>query len=149
MNSPLCRMIVPLKSAVAFIHTKHKDTELVLSPAAAALRLIALYVWTDAAMVIPFVPQSPATFTLPSPVVRTLRKHICQSTLLVQTLHWRVRGGNPRPRFNSTTRLMGNLTTLDLFSRCNSRLQKVSSFIQALRQCFPIFQYYLNDEAFW
>lgn len=83
--------------------------------------------WMDAAMVIPFTPVSPAVFTLSSPVVRIVRQRICRSTLLVQTLHWRVKRGDPRPFFNSTTQLMGNLTTLELYSRCNDKLQQVST----------------------
>lgn len=89
---------------------------------------MALYVWTDSAMVIPLAPASAAIFTLPSHAVRTLRKHICSSTLLVHTLHWKVKGGDPRPRFNSSAKLMGNLTTLELFSRCSDKLQKVGLF---------------------
>lgn len=93
---------------------------------AAAVALMASYIWMDVALVVSLTPASGAVFTLPSPLIRTIRSQLCSSTLYIQTVHWGIEGGDPRPRFISSTVLLGNLTTLELFTRCNGALRKVS-----------------------
>jgi hypothetical protein len=90
-----------------------------------ALRVGVMYAWGMSQAVISLHPASPAVFTLPSSVLASLRTRICGRVFYVKTLHWRARYGTGRPRFNSSVPLLGNLTTLELLTLCEGRLQKV------------------------
>lgn len=54
-----------------------------------------------------------------------VRSRLCGRVLYIKALHWGVRQKSGRPRFNSSLPLLGNLTTLELLTMCNGKLQEV------------------------
>ena len=87
--------------------------------------MISLFSLTVGQVVVSSGTQSPATFTLPQSAMRVVRTRLCGNKFYIKTLDWHVRAGDSRPRFNSITALSSNLTTLELYTRCNATLQKV------------------------
>jgi hypothetical protein len=84
-----------------------------------------LYVFTSSTIVISLQPTSSAAFTLPAAVVRAIRGRLCGAELVIKTMHWSLQDGTARRRYNDSTPLLGNLTTLELFARCNGQIQMV------------------------
>lgn len=95
----------------------------------AALRMRALYMYTSSSIVISLQPTSSAAFTLPATVVRAIRGKLCGRELLIKTLHWGLQDSTARRRYNDSTPLLGNLTTLELFARCNGQIQMVRALV--------------------
>jgi hypothetical protein len=71
-------------------------------------------------------PYSRASFRLPPSVVNALKRQLCGSMLVIKALHYLVTGPDARPRLNSTTPLLANLTTLEIGTICNSKMRTVS-----------------------
>jgi hypothetical protein len=71
-------------------------------------------------------PYSRASFRLPPAVVAVLKRQLCGSMLVVRALHYTVTGPDARPRLNSTTPVLANLTSLEIGTICNNKMRTVS-----------------------
>lgn len=73
-------------------------------------------------------PVSEANFVLPSEAMIMVESKLCNSLLLVKTVHWAV-SQSAWPRLNSTLPLLANLTSVELYTICNDTLQLVRTLV--------------------
>lgn len=71
-------------------------------------------------------PYSRASFQLPLSAMAVLKRQLCGSMLVVRALHYLVTGPDARPRLNSTTPVLANLTSLEIGTICNNKMKTVS-----------------------
>jgi hypothetical protein len=81
---------------------------------------------TNQPYTVSLAPHSKAVFRVPPSVMTSLSGQLCSGMLAVKALHWVVTGRDARPRFDSSTPLLANLTTLEFGTICNNQLRMVS-----------------------
>jgi hypothetical protein len=80
---------------------------------------------SNQAYIVSLEPYSRAFFILPYPVLASLERELCGSVLVIKALHYFVTGPDARPRLNSATPVLGNLTSLEVGTLCNNEMKMV------------------------
>jgi hypothetical protein len=91
----------------------------------AVLRVFMAQTTSSKPYIVSLEPYSRASFRLPPSVVAALKRQLCGSMLVIKALHYLVTGPDARPRLNSTTPLLANLTTLEIGTICNNKMRMV------------------------
>jgi hypothetical protein len=83
------------------------------------LRVFARFLRPSQPYTISLAPHSRAFLRLPAALFSLLSRRLCNSMLLIRAAHWALSGMDARPRLNSTTPLLSNMTTLEVGTICN------------------------------
>jgi hypothetical protein len=92
----------------------------------AVLRVFARFLRPSQPYTISLAPYSKAFMRIPAAVFGLLSHRLCDSVLLIRAAKWALSGSDARPRFNSTTLLLSNMTMLEVGTICNKTSVMVS-----------------------
>lgn len=72
-------------------------------------------------------PYPGLTLELPGPVIDSVASRLCDSLLLLRSVHRTLRGHDAQPWLNSSTPLLANLTTYHLLTICHGTIVQASN----------------------
>lgn len=94
----------------------------------AVLRVFARFLRPSQPYTISLAPYSKAFMRIPAAIFGLLSRRLCDSVLLIRAARWALSGADARPRFNSTTLLLSNMTMLEIGTICNKTSVMVGHF---------------------
>jgi hypothetical protein len=104
------------------------------------LRVFARFLRPSQPYTISLAPFSKAFMRLPAVLFGLLSPRMCDSVLLIRAARWPLSGSDARPRLNSTTTLLSNMTMLEVGTICNKTSVMVRHFTQSDERGRILFQ---------